>query len=135
MLTFKTMNKNIGEEIKELRIKAGYTLRAFAKEVDASAAHISDIEHNRRLPSDVLLERIVVVLARVGASMEQFRKLDTRLDPLTKKWVEDNPEARQILRVSKDSGKSVNEILEMLQKSLNEPKKKRESGEDPKRQK
>jgi transcriptional regulator with XRE-family HTH domain len=34
--------------LRERRIKAGYSLRDFAKRVGVSAPYISDIEHNRR---------------------------------------------------------------------------------------
>lgn len=37
-----------GAWLRERRIKAGYTLRDFAKRVGKSAPYISDIERNRR---------------------------------------------------------------------------------------
>ena len=122
-LTLPVMEKNLGEEIREMRIQADFTLRAFAKKIDISAAHLSDIEHGRRLPSDDLLERIVDSLAHVGATWEGFKQLDTRIDAETKKWLDKNPGAQQILRISKESGKSVHEIIQILKKSMAEPEK------------
>ena len=120
----------MGEEIREMRIKADFTLRAFAKRIDVSAAHLSDIEHGRRLPSDELLKRIVDSLVHVGATWERFKQLDTRIDPETKKWLEKNPGAQQILRISKESGKSVHEIIKILRESMADSEEEKGSDED-----
>ena len=123
------MEQNLGKEIKRLRLKAGFTLRFYAQKVGISAAHLSDIEHSRRLPSEDLLDRIVTSLAHVGASRDCFRLLDTRIDTETKEWINATPGAHQILRMSKESGKSVHDILEILRKSLMESENKDDSNE------
>jgi transcriptional regulator with XRE-family HTH domain len=129
------MNKSLGEDIRDLRIKAGYTLRAFAKKTGISVAHLSDIEHGRRSPSEENLKKILEPLLGVGASWERFRRLDTRLDAETKKWVDATPGAQQILRVSKESGKSVQEILDILRKQFGESAEKQDIDENKKRPK
>ena len=92
-------SETLGEEIGRLRAKAGYTLRKFATDyLKVSAAHLSDIEHNRRRPSKDLLETIVTNLKHVGATYESLDRLNSRLEPEIQRWVYDQPAARQLLR-------------------------------------
>ena len=114
----------LGDEIRRLRLKADITLRAFAQQLGHTAAHQSDIEHGRRMPSERVLRRIAEGLAPVGATYEGFRELDSRLEPELEQLVKNNPEARALLRATderaKTSGKSVREILRELQRKLRE---------------
>jgi DNA-binding transcriptional regulator YiaG len=45
-----------GLALRELRIKAGVSLRKFAKKLSFSAAYLSDIERGRRNCSNAILE-------------------------------------------------------------------------------
>ncbi len=103
--------ETLGGEIKRLRIEADIPLRRFAERIGISAAHQSDIEHDRRRPSPDLLRRIVAALAHVGATYENLDRLDTRLDPDIQEWASDTPGVRQILRVVRDSGQDPRDIL------------------------
>jgi transcriptional regulator with XRE-family HTH domain len=118
MLTLRTMANTFGEEIRKYRLIAEYTLREFAKIIDVAPSHLSDIELDRRRPSAELLKKIAHHLAKAGASLSRFEELDTRTDPETKKWMEKNAGAQQIMRLSRESGKSVDDILRALKKSL-----------------
>ena len=51
-----------GEKLRALREKAGLSLRALAGRLGLSHVYLSDIEHNRRGISDVLLARIVAAI-------------------------------------------------------------------------
>ncbi|MCC6962540.1 MAG: helix-turn-helix domain-containing protein [candidate division Zixibacteria bacterium] len=120
------MGKKLSEEIRDLRRAAGFTLRDFGRRTNISAAHLSDIEHGRRLPSDEYLLRIAKALHHVGGSYEHLKSLDARLDPELSEWVSANPEVGQMLREARSSKRDPKEILERLRKSLrdNETKKK-----------
>jgi len=109
--------KTLGDEIRRLRLKAEITLRAFAKELGHSAPFQSDIEHNRRMPSDETLRKMAKLLAHVGASYDRFRELDTRLGSELEQWVQKTPEARALLRETKASGRH-REVLEHLREIL-----------------
>jgi len=111
----------LGEEIGRLRAKAGYTLRKFATDYLAvSAAHLSDIEHNRRRPSKELIEKIAKHLKHVGATYEALDRLNSRLEPEIQRWVYDEPAARQLLRKVKDSGQDPRDVLRKLERVLKE---------------
>ena len=118
MLTLPGMEKTLGSEIRRLRLEAGFTLRKFATRVGISAAHQSDIEHGRRMPSENLLRSITETLAHVGASFESFRQLDTRLGAELEEWIQQTPEARQLLREAKSSGKPIADVLKDLRALL-----------------
>ena len=92
------MKKTLGKAIKELRQKADFKLREFASKVGISPAHQSDIEHGRRLPSDEKLRVMATLLSHVGGSYEEFKKLDTRIDPDLGDWISNTPEASEMLR-------------------------------------
>src|SRR5262249_11876703 len=109
----------LGEEVGRLRTKAGYTLRKFATDyLNVSAAHLSDIEHNRRRPSKELLEKIVNHLKHVGATYESLDRLNTRLEPEIQRWVSEQPAARQLLRKVKESGQDPRDVLRKLEQVL-----------------
>lgn len=114
--------KTLGSEIRRLRLKAEITLRSFAKEVGHTAAHQSDIEHGRRMPSKEVLEKITARLAHVGATPEAFEHLDFRLSDELEAWVQAEPEARALLREARASGRPAGEILEQLRAFLRNPR-------------
>jgi transcriptional regulator with XRE-family HTH domain len=51
-----------GQTVRSVRQKVGRTLRQTARVVKISAPHLSDIEHDRRLPSDDVVDRLTAVL-------------------------------------------------------------------------
>lgn len=112
----------LGAEIRRLRLAADIPLRELARRLDISAAHQSDIEHSRRMPHDDLLRKTAKELAAVGASYEEFRKLDPRLEDDLENWMSGTPEVRQLLREAKDSGRSVREVLDEMRTLLRKRK-------------
>jgi transcriptional regulator with XRE-family HTH domain len=117
------MSQALGTEIRRLRTKAGFTLRGFAKKIGISAAHQSDIEYGRRLPSEKVLREIAKALSNVGASYEKLKELDTRLEPALEQWMQQTPGLGEMLREVRASNKSPQEVLRRLKKILGEEKK------------
>jgi len=112
------MLEKLGSAIRRLRLEAGYTLRGFAEEIGISAAHQSDVEHGRRMPSDEVLRNMATKLAKVGASYEMLRALDSRLGAEVDEWVRQSPEVGQMLRNLKESGRSPKDILRRFEQLL-----------------
>jgi len=121
------MERTLGQELRRLRIAAGYTLRKFAEEVKSSAAHQSDIEHDRRRPSEALLRRMVGKLARVGADYDSLVKLDTRLDPEVRAWANETAGVRDMLRIIRESRTDPRDVIKQIEQ---EYKVKKEGDED-----
>lgn len=111
-------SSDLGREVRRLRNEAGITLRGLAATVEVSAAHLSDIEHNRRRPSDELLRRIAHALRKVGATFESLAHLATGLDPDTRQWAASTPGVRELLRTVKESGQDPLVVLPALRKVI-----------------
>lgn len=69
------MTKTLGQRIRELRDAKDVSLREFAKKIDVTPAHLSDIELGRRFPSEGLLKRIA---AGLRVSVAELEAHDTR---------------------------------------------------------
>ena len=110
----------LGEEIRRRRLEAGITLRKFAVKVGISAAHLSDVEHDRRRPSEEVLKRIAAELKR--GTYEALDLLMPRLEPEMQEWVAETPEVRQMLRAVRESGRDPREVLRDIQQMLKRQK-------------
>jgi transcriptional regulator with XRE-family HTH domain len=108
----------LGEEIRRLRLMAGYTLRGLAVDVGVSAAHMSDIEHNRRRPSEKLLRKIADKLRKTGATYESLERLLSGIDVETREWAASTPGARTLLRRLREAEVDPEEINRALEKLL-----------------
>jgi len=109
---------HLGEEIHRLRLRAGYTLRGLAADLDVSAAHLSDIEHNRRRPSEKLLRRIADRLHKVGATYDSLEKLLSGIDGEIREWAATTPGARALLRTLMEANPDPLAIQRALDKLL-----------------
>lgn len=112
------MATTLGSEIRRLRLEAEFTLRGFAKMLGHTAAHQSDIEHGRRMPSEDVLRRTVDALAHVGANYDKLKELDTRLGRDLEEWIQEHPDARAMLREMKASGRSAKRFLKEWRERL-----------------
>jgi transcriptional regulator with XRE-family HTH domain len=106
----------LGGKIQSLRTEAGLTLRGFALKVEISAAFLSDIERDRRRPSEAVLRRIAKQLP--GTTYEELDALSTTLEQDLQRMVAETPEARQLLRTVFESKRDPREVLRELQKSV-----------------
>ena len=115
----------LGQEIRRLRLQAGITLRGLAARLDVSPAHLSDLEHNRRGPSEKLLRKIAHELRHVGATFGSLEELLTGIDPETREWAASTPGARALFRELLESGRDPREIRHALEKLLGPNSKKK----------
>lgn len=108
----------LGQEIRRLRLMAGITLRGLAAKLEISAPHLSDIENNRRRPSEKLLRAIVRELRSVGATFDALDLLRTGIDAETREWAASTPGVSKLLRAVRDSGSHPHEILRFLEEHV-----------------
>jgi len=109
---------HLGEEIRRLRLLAAFTLRGLAADLDVSAAHMSDIEHNRRRPSEKLLRKISDKLRKVGATYDSLANLVSGIDTETREWAASTPGARALLRRLLEAERDPQEIHRALEKLI-----------------
>lgn len=115
-------SKTLGSEIQRLRTDAGLTLRGFAQKVEISAAFLSDIERDRRRPSEEVLKKIARELP--GTTYEELDLLNTKLEQDLQRMVAETPEARQLLRTVLDGKEDPRDVLRRLQKQLSKDQSK-----------
>ena len=127
----RDMKSQLGQEIRRLRLEAGITLRRLAAKLGVSAAHLSDIEHNRRRPSEKLLRLIAKELSVVGATFDALEMFLTGIDPDTRDWIASTPGVRKLLHAVKESGQHPHDVLRALEKVV--PPKKKKAGKRPAR--
>lgn len=70
------------------------------------------------MPSEKVLRETTRALASVGATYDALRLLDARMETDLQEWVQENPEAGQMLRQVKESGRSPKDILRELERLL-----------------
>ena len=84
----------LGEIIQEAR-SARYKLREFARLLDISATHLSDVENNRRLPSEDLLAQIA---RNLDLDLDRLMATTGRIPEDTLGFVKKHPEVVSLFR-------------------------------------
>jgi transcriptional regulator with XRE-family HTH domain len=110
--------EHLGQEVRRRRLAADITLRGLAARLSISPAHLSDIEHNRRRPSEKLLKKIAHELGGGTATFASLELLVTGLDRETREWAASTPGARSVLRRVLEYGQGPEAILRALDKAF-----------------
>ena len=84
----------LGETIREARL-ARFKLREFARILDVSPTHLSDVENGRRVPSEELLTQIATHLE---LDLDQLLAAAGRVPEDTRRFIENNPQAISLFR-------------------------------------
>jgi len=114
--------KTLGQKIRELREAKDLSLRELAKQLEVSAAFLSDIELSRRFPSDKVLGSMARLL---GTSLEDLRGYDARF-PIEdmKRMAIDDPRLGLAFRKVIDKNISSEDLLKFIEGKSKSPKKK-----------
>ena len=107
------MMKTLGERIRELREEQDLSLRELAGKIGVSAAFMSDVELNRRHPSD---KHLSVIAQHLGIALADLQQHDTRppVRELRKAALTD-PQYGYAFRQMMDKQVSAKEILEFIE--------------------
>jgi transcriptional regulator with XRE-family HTH domain len=87
--------KTLGDVLRQARLDKDLGLRELARHLDKSPSYISDIENDRRVPSEEVLAALAKLL---GLDFEQLMALAGRLGAETRRLVERSPEAVALFR-------------------------------------
>jgi transcriptional regulator with XRE-family HTH domain len=109
---------SLGLELRRLREQAGYTLRGLGAKLDVSAAHLSDIEHNHRRPSEQLLRGLAYELRGTGATFTALEVHLTGIDAQTAVWASITPGVRELFRRVRESGLRPTDLLRALERAI-----------------
>lgn len=89
------MAETLGTYLRKARKQTGMSLRRLARQLEVTAAHLSDIERDRRRPSIELLGQMA---QQLGLPLQELERLDPRIRPEVKGWLADRGEVRSLLR-------------------------------------
>lgn len=112
-------NQSLGEVLRAARGERGLKLRAFAKDLDISPTHLSDVENDRRVPSEDLLRAIAT---RLGLDFDAIMSLAGRLGDQTEQFAQREPTAAALFRKvsarqpSRDQLKELDKALDQILK-------------------
>jgi transcriptional regulator with XRE-family HTH domain len=90
------MTETFGEAVRRQRLAKGLGVRELARALGLSAPYISDIEHDRRTPSEIVLRALAHVL---GADADALMALSGRLEDETVDYLRRTPAARELVRL------------------------------------
>jgi|SRR3984893_1010613 transcriptional regulator with XRE-family HTH domain len=90
------MTETFGEAVRRQRLAKGLGVRELARALGLSASYISDIEHDRRTPSEIVLRALAHVL---GADTDVLMTLSGRLGDEVTDYLRRTPAARELVRV------------------------------------
>lgn len=114
----------LGKRIRELRDKADFSLRELAKKIGISSPFLSDIELERRFPSEEILAKLAAALR---VSLNDLKQYDTR-EPMAdiKRLMDSDPKLGFAFRTAVEKVKS-GELTaeEFIAKLGNKPPKKK----------
>lgn len=116
------MPHSLGSKIKELRVQADITLRELARRLEVAPSHLSDIEHDRRHPSEDKLKKLADLLR---VPFEQLKDLDPRVGDL-KDWMRGQPAVARLLRKIQQNDHPEELIQNLLKASERSPKETKE---------
>ena len=89
-------SKTLGKKIRQEREKKGDSLRKFAEKLEISAAFLVDIEKDRRLPTEELLQKIADLLDIPVSTFDEF---SPGIPKPVKDWLEKHPRLSKVLDV------------------------------------
>jgi transcriptional regulator with XRE-family HTH domain len=108
------MNDSLGKRIRELRETKDLSLRDLAKKINVSAAFLSDVELERRYPSE---DKLLLLATELGVPTEDLRRFDTRVPvKALQEASRRDPTVGMALRSILKSGISFDELNEIAQK-------------------
>ena len=85
----------LGDMINGARVEKGMGLRALARELDIVPSYLSDIENNRRVPSEAVLRDLARVL---DLDFERMMQRAGRLGEDVERYLQENRRAGQLFR-------------------------------------
>lgn len=85
----------LGKKIRELREAKGYTLREFALQAGVSSPFLSDLERDKRRPTD---ETLMAIAKKLSVTFEELKEFDGRINDEVKEWLNEKPLMGTLMR-------------------------------------
>ena len=101
----------LGSVIRSARIAIGVSLRKFASNLGVTPSYQSDIENDRRIPSENVLKRTAVLL---GLDFDELMALGGRFGEGAERYLRHQPTAGALLRKLSEINATEDFLREML---------------------
>jgi transcriptional regulator with XRE-family HTH domain len=115
----------LGEVIRQARTAKGMKLRELARRVDRTPSYLSDIENDRRIPSEDVLQRIADEL---DLDFEDLMARAGRFGSDAERYLRRSPAATTLFRRIQERNLSDEEIRSLME-GINELRPTKESAE------
>lgn len=90
-----TDGRTLGEVLRDARVGADLSLRDLAKKLDITPSYISDIENDRRVPSEDVLQRLA---AELKLKFDELMARAGRVGDQAERYMKQNPSAGVLFR-------------------------------------
>jgi len=98
---------SLGDRIREARVREGLALRELARRLDKAPSYISDIEYDRRTPSEEVLRAIC---SELNLDFDTMLGLAGRLGDEADRYLRRNPTAGMLFRKVSEAGLQEDEL-------------------------
>jgi transcriptional regulator with XRE-family HTH domain len=116
----------LGDEIREARIRADIRLRAFAEKLELAPSYLSDIENDRRVPSEEVLRKLA---ENLDLDFDHLMSLAGRFGEKAERYMKRNPTAGVLFRRISESNLREEELRKLLDVTERLRQEKEQSGE------
>jgi transcriptional regulator with XRE-family HTH domain len=101
----------LGTFLRSRREAKGLSTRALANLLGVSWGYISDIEHDRRIPSEAVLARFSKAL---GVDGRELRILSGRLTNVAERYLKSQPELLRLVHLTAEAGLSGKDLGKLM---------------------
>jgi transcriptional regulator with XRE-family HTH domain len=116
-------NTTLGEVIQNARVATGRSLREFAKALGITPSYQSDIENDRRVPSEEVLKKIADLLS---LNYEELMARAGRFGEDAERYLRRHPTAGALFRKLSESNAPEDVLRKMLREAEDFERKKEE---------
>src|SRR5437868_625568 len=95
-----TTGRSLGEVLRDARAGADLSLRELAKKLSITASYISDIENDRRVPSEEVLQQLAATLK---LEFDNLMALAGRVGDDAERYLRNHPTAGVLFRKISDT--------------------------------
>ncbi|SRR6266545_1697092 len=115
--------KTLGQVIRDARVAAGQSLREFARTLGITPSYQSDIENDRRIPSEDVLKKIAGLLR---LDFEELMALGGRFGEDAERYLRRHPTAGALFRKLSETNAPEDVLRKMLREAEDFERKKEE---------
>jgi transcriptional regulator with XRE-family HTH domain len=114
-------SKSLGEVLRDARVKTDMSLRDLAKKLDITPSYISDIENDRRVPAEEVLQLFADAL---GLDHDDLMAMAGRIGEGAERYLKKEPAAGVLFRRISDKGLKSDDIQKLIRAVEKMPDKK-----------